>query len=281
MDIEIEGIDGQIFHVHGRHAGVEGIALGPNPAGMIDVPVTTRWTQTADGEGATPNGVRFEPTDLELVFHARETEHDPVPIVDARFRRAWDYERDSIVRVRTPDQSGTRELRCRLRETPAKQDKFDMHHTRYTETRLSVRAPYPFWRGEPEVQPVRATGTSGTAMLTVWNPTDRPIRPRWVLQPGCRWVVPDFDFAGGTRTIGMPASYATHEVSIDTHPARQMIRIEGWLNAQEAMGGVLFDHEIPPHTDPTEIPVAWTHNTGEPVAALFMDRHWTRPWGME
>lgn len=280
MNIEIEGVDGQIFHVHGRYAGLEGIALGESPAGMIDVPVVTRWTQTADGEGATPNGVRFEPTDLELVFHARETEHESVAQVDARFRRAWDYVRETVVRV-TTELSGTRELRVRLRESPDKQDRFDMHHTRYTRTTLSVRAANPFWKGEPEVYPVQAVGATGTAMIPAWNPTDRPVRPRWVLEPGCRWVVPDFDFGGGTRVIGMPASYATHEVSIDTRKDKQMIRIAGWPNAQEAMGGVMFDNEIPPHTDPTEIPVSWTHNTGSPVAALFMDRHWTRPWGME
>lgn len=280
MDIEIEGVDGQIFHVHGRHAGREGIALGTNPAGMIDVPVVTRWTQAADQEGATPNGVRFEPTDLELTFHARETAEHPVQTVDARFRRAWDYERQTIARVRT-EMSGVRELRVVMRESPQKSDKFDMHHTRYTETKLSLRAADTFWAGEPDVQLVRATGASGTAMVTVWNPTDRPIRPRWSMQPGARWVLPDFDFAGGTRVIGMPASYAAHEVSIDTRPGREMVRIAGWENAQEAMGGVLFDNEIPPHTDPTEVPVSWTNNTGQPVAALFLDRLWTRPWGME
>lgn len=286
MDIEIEGVDGQIFHVHGRKAGHEGIALGDTPLGMIDVPVTTRWTQTADGEGASPNGVRFEPTDLELVFHTRETRDSTVPEIDSRFRRAWDYpdperpNRATIVRVGSP-LSGTRELRVNLRESPAKSDKFDMHHTRYTRTQLAVRAAKTFWAGHPDVQPVRAEGASGTAMITVWNPTDRPVSPRWVLQPGCRWVIPDFDFKSGTRTIGLPASYASHEVSINTKRGEQMIRIEGWPNAQEAMGGVLFSNTIPAHTPPTEIPVSWTDNTGSPVAAMFMDRFWTRPLGME
>lgn len=280
MDIEIEGIDGQIIHVHGRKAGHEGIALGDTPLGMIDVPVVTRWTQTADGEGASPNGVRFEPTDLELVFHTRETQSASVPEIDSMFRRAWDYERQSIVRVNSP-LSGARELRVQLRASPDKSDRFDMHHTRYTRTKLSVRAAHPFWAGQPDVQPVRAVGATGTAMVTVWNPTDRPVSPRWALQPGCRWVVPDFDFGGGTRTITMPASYASHEVSINTKRGKQMIRIAGWSNAQEAMGGILFSHTIPPHTPPTEIPVSWIANTGTPVAAMFMDREWTRPLGME
>ena len=280
MDIEIEGVSGDIWHVHGRRAGAEGVALGDTPLGMIDVPVVTRWTQTADGEGASPNGIRFEPTDLELVFHTRETVESTVPEIDSRFRRAWDYERQTIIRVSSP-LSGTRELAVQLRESPEKADKFDMHHTRYTRTQLSVRAPKTFWRGQPDVQPVRAEGASGTAMITVWNPTDRPISPRWSLQPGCRWVLPDFDFKGGTRTIGLPASYASHEVSINTKRGEQMVRIAGWPNAQEAMGGVLFSHTIPAHTPPTEVPVSWTNNTGNPVAACFLDRFWTRPLGME
>lgn len=280
MDIEIEGQDGSLFHVHGRLAGAEGVALGEKPEGMIDVPVVTRWVQTADGEGATLNGVKFEPTDLELVFHTRDTEHAGVEEVDSRFRRAFDYVNPAVVRV-TTSMSGTRELAVTLRESPRKSDRFDMHHTRYTQTVLALRAGKPFWTGRPEVYPVQASGASGTAMVTIWNPTDRPVYPRWVLQPGARWTVPDFDFAGDNRVITMPASYSSHEVSINTAWDQEMIRIPGWPNAQEAMGGVLFDNHVPPHTDPTQVPVSWTGASGSPVAAVLLDRQWTRPWGME
>lgn len=280
MDIEIQGCDGSIWHVHGRRAGAEGIALGEKPEGMIDVPVATTWVQTADGAGAKLGKVKWEPTDLELVFHSRDTEHAGVPEVDSRFRRAFDYERPAIVRV-TTRLSGTRELLVTLRESPRKSDRFDMHHTRYTQTVLALRAGSPFWAGKPELYPVRATTASGSAMVTVWNPTDRPAFPRWVLDAGARWTIPDFDFVGGNRVITMPASYAGHKVNIDTRWDQRMIDIAGWPNAQEAMGGVMFDNYIPAHTPPTEVPVSWTGASGGPVASVVMDREWTRPWGME
>ena len=131
------------------------------------------------------------------------------------------------------------------------------------------------------VAAVQASGGSGTGYLEIHNPTDLPMYPRWVLQAGARWEVPDFDFDGDNRVVGMPPEYTDHEVSIHTNPVEQMIRIAGWKNAQEAMRGVLFDNVVPPHTPPTAVPVSWTNATGNPAASVFMDRFWTRPWGME
>ncbi|WP_010540372.1 hypothetical protein [Dietzia alimentaria] len=277
---EIEGPDGMVWPVHGRGAGSMGVAMTEDSHKNLDVPVVTRWSQSANEPGAKLRKVLFEPTDMELVFVATDTAQRSVAAVDSEFRRAFDYKRETIVRTISP-LSGARELRVVMRESPTKHDRFDMHGTKVTVTKFPVRAGMPFWAGQPEVAAVKASGGSGTGYLEMHNPTDLPMYPRWVLQAGARWEVPDFDFAGDNRVVGMPPEYTGHEVSIHTNPVEQMIRIAGWKNAQEAMRGILFDNVVPAHTPPTLVPVSWRNNTGSPVASVFMDRFWTRPWGME
>ena len=275
--VEVEGVDGSTWLIHGRGAGREGVRLGTSPDGLYDSPVRTLWQQGAFQEGETPSGVRWDARDVVFVALVQEIKGRSWQDVDSQWRRAWSYTEDSILRVTTP--SGTRELRLRMFESPGFTPETDPRINGFGEVVMTCRAGDPFWREQPDKQAVTASGSSGTEYLRVVNPTDKDMWLRWVISPGSRWTIPDFDFAGSQRTITLPSSYIDEQVLIDTHPLREQVVVVDWANAWEAMNGVQFLNPVPAYTPPTRVPVSWTGDGGSLM--LVQDRRWSRPWGLE
>lgn len=275
--IEVEGVDGSSWVLNGPGSGREGVHLGESPQGIYDAPVRTLWQQGAFQEGATPNGVRWDARDVVFTAMIQSVAGRSWQEVDSAWRRAWSYTQDSVLRVTTP--SGTRELKLRLFEAPKFTPDVDPHDAEYGEVVMTCRAGDPFWREQPDKQVVTASGSSGTATVDVWNPTDKEMWLRWVAAPGSRWTIPDFDFRGGTRTVTLPTAYTSRDVLVDTHPLREQIVVPSWANAWEAMGGVTFVHPVPAYTPPTDVPVSWSGSGGSLM--LVQDRRWSRPWGLE
>ena len=278
--IEVEGVDGSTWVLNGPGAGREGVHLGESPDGIYDAPVRTLWQQGAFQEGATANGVRWDARDVVFTAMIQGVSGRSWQDVDSQWRRAWSYTADSIMRVST--ESGTRELKLRMFESPKFTPDVDPRVSEFGEVVMTCRAGDPFWREQPEKQYVQSTKGSGTAYRTVYNPTDKTMFLRFVMSPGARWTLPDFDFKGGTRTITLPSAYIDHEVKVDTHPLGDQVMIESWKNAWSEMGGVLFgDWGVPPYTPPTEVPISWTNSNGSAALTLVQDRRWSRPWGLE
>lgn len=275
--IEVEGVDGSVWVINGLGAGGEGVHLGESPDGIYDAPVRTLWQQGAFQEGASPNGVRWDARDVVFRVMVQSTVTRSWQDVDSQWRRAWSYSQDSILRVSTP--SGTRELKLRMLEAPKFTPDIDPRVNEFGEVVMTCRAGDPFWREQPDKQAVVASSASGTEYLDVFNPTDKDMWLRWVSAPGSRWTLPDFDFAGGARTVTLPSLYTDKEVLIDTHPLREQVVVVGWANAWEAMGGVQFIHPVPAYTPPTQVPVSWSGSGGSLM--LVQDRRWSRPWGLE
>ena len=275
--IEVEGVDGSTWVLNGPGAGREGVHLGESPDGIYDAPVRTLWQQGAFQEGATPNGARWDARDVVFTAMIQGVEGRSWQDVDSQWRRAWSYTADSIMRVSTD--SGTRELKLRMFESPKFTPDVDPRVNEFGEVVMTCRAGDPFWREQPDTQTVTAAGSSGTEMVEVWNPTDKEMWLRWVLSAGSRWTIPDFDFKGGSRTVTMPTAYTSRDVLVDTHPLREQIVISDWANAWEAMGGVQLLHPVPAYTPPTDVPVSWTGAGGSLM--LVQDRRWSRPWGLE
>lgn len=275
--VEVEGVDGSQWTLHGPGAGREGVRLGTSPDGLYDSPVRTLWQQGAFQEGSTPNGVRWDARDVVFVALIGDRGGKSWQDVDSDWRRAWSYSEDSILRIATT--SGTRELKLRMFESPGFTPEFDPRVNEFGEVVMTCRAGDPFWREQPVPQPVASSGSSGTSMVEVYNPTDKPMWLRWVAAPGSRWTIPDYDFRGSKRIITLPTAYTSREVLIDTHPLREQIVVADWANAWEAMGGVQFVNSVPPHTGPVEVPVSWSGSGGSLM--LVQDRRWSRPWGME
>lgn len=275
--IEVEGVDGSTWVLNGVGAGGEGVHLGESPDGIYDAPVRTLWQQGAFQEGASPNGVRWDARDVVFRVMVQSTVDRSWQDVDSQWRRAWSYSADSILRVSTP--SGTRELKLRMLEAPKFTPDIDPRVNEFGEVVMTCRAGDPFWREQPDKQTVTASSASGTEYFEVHNPTDKDMWLRWVSAPGSRWTLPDFDFAGGARTVTLPTAYTSREVLVDTHPLREQVVVVGWANAWEAMGGVQLIHPVPAYTPPTSVPVSWSGSGGSLM--LVQDRRWSRPWGLE
>lgn len=282
--IEVHGVDGSEWVICDGATELPVELDVKMSSDFYDSPVKTTWVQSAFGEGAQPSQVRFEPRDLVFAVHVfADTDARTWQMVDSQWRQAWSYFEDTTILIDTPE-SGTRELRCRMTKAPeiVPMTDRDPHLHQYAKVIMTVRAGQPFYTSAPEVSPVVATSVSGTAMVTVSNPGDLPIWPRWALDPGARWSLPDYDLASGsTRMVTLPEAYRQYSVAVDSNPIHRQIKIDGQPNAWQAMRGVSFLNSIPPHTPPTQLPVGWTGATGKPAAGLLMDRRWSRPWGLE
>lgn len=278
--VTVVGVDGSEWKVHDRSNAGAPVFLGQDPEGLLEAPVQTVWQKVAHGAGASFAGVKWEPADLVLQFVVRGTAQRSWASVESAWRRAWSYEEQSTLIVNTAE-SGARRLKVQMLEAPKVEVEVDPHRRKVSVMVMTLRAADPFWHGLPDVQVVKAATASGSGSVTVWNPTDRPMWLRWVLQAGARWTLPDFDYGGGLRTITMPTAYTSRDVAVDTHPLREQITVPGLANAWEYMNGVQFMHPVPAWTEPVEVPVSWTGASGSPSAAVYMDRNWTRPWGME
>lgn len=277
--VEVEGVDGSQWTLNGPGAGREGVHLGESPQGMYDAPVRTIWQQGAFQEGATPVGARWDARDLVFTAMVQATAGRSWQEIDSDWRRAWSYTADSVLRITTP--SGARELKLRMFEAPKFDPDTDPRVHEYGEVVMTCRAGDPFWHEQPDNQYVQSTTGAGQSTLTVVNPTDKEMYLRWVMTPGARWTLPDFDYRGGNRAITMPLSYKDREVRVDTHPLKEQVTVPGWANAWEAMGGVQFIHWVPPHTPPTVVPVQWSGSNGDAALMCVEQRRWSRPWGME
>lgn len=277
--VEVEGVDGSVWRLHGAGAGAEGVRLGTSPSGIYDAPVRTVWQQGAFQEGSSPLGPRWDARDVVFVALVSAKAGRSWQDVDSEWRRAWSYTADSILRVTTP--SGTRELRLRLLEAPGFTPETDPRINSFGEVVMTCRAGDPFWLEQPNKQYVQSTTGAGQATVTVVNPTDKEMYLRWVMTPGARWTLPDFDFLGGNRAITLPTAFTSREVTVDTHPLEEQVTVPDWANAWEAMGGVQFVHWVPPHTPPTVVPVQWTGSNGVAALMCVEQRRWSRPWGLE
>ena len=277
VDVEVEGVDGSIWHLYGHREGEEGVHLGMEPDGLVDSPVRTLWTQTASGRGATAAGVRWEPRDLVFTALVGDRPDLNWQVVDSAWRRAWSYEEETIIRV-TTSWSGTRELRCQLFEAPQVGVELDPNVNGFAQVIMTVRAANPFWKSLPEQQTVEASGSS-PKYVVMDNPTDTPCFAKWVSTAGSRWTIPDFDFKGSYRTITLPSVFTGSNVVVDTDPLEETITISGWPNAWSEMRGVDFLNHVPPHTPPTNVQVSFSGLGG--TLTLVLERMWTRPWGLE
>ena len=71
MTLEIHGIGGRKWNIHGPRAGEQGVALLEGSSGFWEAPITSVWMQGAFQEGATYMGFRTDPLDVVLAIGIR------------------------------------------------------------------------------------------------------------------------------------------------------------------------------------------------------------------
>ena len=311
--INIHGCDGSFWPVHGGpNEGSEGVALGQDQVkGIYEAPVRTEWAGTARGDGGMLKGKWNEWRDMALGFHvaAARGRGSSQATIESRFRRAFDYREDqwdhdshlAMVEFIT-EESGTRWLDVQLYEQPDFDPGIDSLVVGHGNPIMPLRAGQPMWYQPDVVTQWSTSGSSGSGEIVVSNPTDQPMKQKWIITRG-NWTLPDVSWEGppGARRRGvdklrgrddrnrmilMPPIGAIQggaTVDLDTDN-ELMVRDAHNTNllGQMPVPGRFFMYVIPPYTQEQKLPVSVTSApAGGAMVKLVQPRRWSTPRGME
>lgn len=303
---------GKTFHTHGDLAGLEGVYNQEGVVqGIYDSPVKTTWKTGAFQEGSTQKAVKWDHRDMTLGFYIVETPHRAAEENESVFRSVFEYEQDewddnpepTTLHINT-DLSGERRLDLLLYDTPEMEPPHDPIEQQFFDLTLKVRAGEPFWY--EYLDEYKSTGghyttvfssgsSSAEGFIEVWNPTDRPMRHKWILTRA-KWNVPDVSWKGGRGKRRPGGVYGNRVIPLNEITAAQggivisldgkelMVRDHNYTNALPAIvpTGQHFLHVIPPYTPKTLLPISYTDApAGGAMAQLVQPRRWSRPWGLE
>lgn len=285
--ITIIGVDNSQWIVSGEGSGTEGVILDDNPGGLDDeAPIKTLWSQSVYQDGATYDGYVVEPLDLVLTFFifGDKDFNRSWSDTNSQFRKAMDTSMGGEVQIVVETDSGERTLFVRKYQATRSTNKKDPHLLKYSKATFTMRAEVPFWLGETVVSTVQTSTATMTANVTVSNPTDRPIWLEWAVTSPGKWILPDYNFAGGPyafRKIALPELSAGQDMTIDTHPLHETYIAADGHNIAGRFGGVDFLHPIPPHTPNTLLPVQVSNGSGTSICQVRMKQYWNLPYGGE
>ena len=260
VDVVLHGADGSYWNISGpRSAHSQVVMIEGGVGDLFDAPATTHFKPRAGQSGTTYRGFRMEERNIVLrvlIFADSSVEWARV---DSDFRRALDYDKQSELIVRS-SMSGERRLKVRLAEAPAYQWDKDPNYHAAALTEFVVVAEDPFWYSGHEHDEFVFDGLNWYGgSVTVSNPGDVPVWPKWVLTAPAKFILPDVSFrddAEKGRTIVLPFQPLGREVLVDTDPLEELITANDDTLLWAEMGGQFFQNPIPPRTPPTQIPVS-------------------------
>ncbi|MFP7366282.1 phage tail protein [Corynebacterium callunae] len=280
LTVDIIGVDGSKWRVSGPGQGREGVELALSPEALFDeAPFRGIWQQGAFQEGATYIGHTIEPIDMILPFNIVGDGGWDWEYIEARFFAAWDTDRQTEIVV-TSGGSRRRLYVQKFENITTKSDR-DPRLLQWSIMQVSARAAWPFWQGDTLISAASTNQSTADLTVTVANPTDRPMWLQWVLTAPGRWTIPDFDWGVGdhpNRKIVTPTLAAGQALTIETHPLREAYVAADGSNIAGRFGGVLFQHSVPPHTPPTDVPVKLEDSTGGGAVQCRMLQEWRRAW---
>ena len=229
--VELIGVNGEVFTLAGADAGDRGVYLGTGITGLYDPPVKAVYEEPGNYPGARYLNHRVLRRDLVFAVYILNDKGSGSWLSrDSEWRKAWAFDRDSILRV-TTEESGTRYLKVRLFESMDVDTQTDPNGNSLNVIKMMCAAGDPFWYSDDAV--FTATTTTDTSFdpaplpwpwpqpslptetLTITvdgakgglNPTDQYIFPKWTV-PGSTHA-PAAPYIPGLDWLGAPASRAT------------------------------------------------------------------------
>lgn len=309
FDRKIRGMwftgQGRVFHTHGERAGEEGVWNGQGQVkGIWDSPVQTTWKSGAFEDGSKPKSVKRLHRDMLLGFHITDTADCSFEDNESAFRGIFDYEEDQWDDEADPttlhmdtDKSGERKLDLLMYDTPEFDPDIDPIDAQYGNLILKVRGGQPDWYQDDDRRSRFKAGTeSASGFIEFSNPTDRPMKIKWILTRAA-WTLPDVSWKGAKYRRHPGGVYANRSIpmrpitevqggaviSLDT--ARDLpVRDHNYTNALPALlpQGMHFMHVVPPYTPKQLLPISYSDApAGGAMAILVQPRRWSRPWGLE
>ncbi|MCZ9635162.1 phage tail protein [Rhodococcus sp. BH5] len=285
---EIEAPNGARATIHGPGSGAQGIELDESPEGLWETPTTTIWTEGARQEGGTYNGFRHNMQDVILPVHISPTDDMSWQQVKSRWSAMWEFDR--ITYLVATSSSGIRRLGLQKVETPKFNPRNDPGRNRYGHMVMTLRAGWPFWVEKDEVDVFQSKAGALNGSVTLANPTNRPMYPKWVIDApqGGQVTLPDFswitdpeheDYEWRGRVIDVPTLSPGEKLTIRTYPDEETydsnINPLFWARANS----VEFEFAVPPHTLPVDVPIKCT--VPNMTVAVYQPRHWTMVMGGE
>ncbi|MFI9508431.1 phage tail protein [Nocardia sp. NPDC052566] len=287
--ITVTGVDGSVWTIAGQGRGREGVELATAPSGLYDAPVTTIWNQSAFQVGSSFGGYRTNKRDVVFAVNVFEAAGQSWESVDSAWRKAWAYDRDSILTITTD--FGTRSLRLRMSEQPDFKPDKDPHLKSMGKVVMTCVAGNPWWVESDVTGTWTSTidttgaGKSQSGTITIANPTDQPMWLKWVCSAPGKWTLPDFSWGDPerdkARVITLPTTTAGQDLTVDTDPMEEMIVAANSAQIWALMNGASFLYPVPAYTSATQVPVTVA---GAPAGASVMvvqPRNWSRPWGLQ
>ncbi|WP_040815047.1 hypothetical protein [Nocardia concava] len=308
LTIILHGCDGSTWHVHGEGAGREGVYFAKDQIeGLFVPPTRTAWASGARQVGGKMKGRWYDPRDLKLGFHlvsARVPDGDQETLISQFFQavdfREDDYDWDAVLpRLQVISPKSDRWLNVQLWQQQDFNPGIDPLMRNHANPSLPLRAGMPFYQEDPVVTTWSTSSTSGSGFITVSNPTPVPMNHKWILTRGT-WTLPDRSWEGpkhrrvlGTskrtgrddsaRDILMPPIGTVQGgATVDLDPEQLMVRDAHGTNllGQMPVPGRYFEYEIPPWTQPTQLPVSVTGApAGGAMVQLVQPRLWPLPIG--
>lgn len=291
--VELEGVNGKWFTLSGPGMGLQGAHLGTQVEGFYDAPVKTIHNSHAFQTGSTYGGKRNLQRDLVFGVWITDDHVDSWAEADSEWRKAWSYDKDCTLWITS--EGSRRFLKLRLAEQPQVDMEHDPRLLGDAQVTMTCVANDPWWY-EPDVtaQWVSPSDTSSGSInygtLSVSNPTDVPIWPKYVVQGPGRPMLPDFSFGDdryeraiidADRKIWCPAISAGDTILFDTDEeadqATSLLKIPYW----QQMNGVTFCYPIPPYTNQVQLPVGMRNAPAGAGIQVRCPRPWSRPWGLQ
>lgn len=279
--IEVIGVNGDQMILAGEETGVDGIWLASELTGFYDPEIQAVTKRRANRPGA--KFVSHRILERTVIFKVSIENGKGFGNTwrerDARWRRLWEYDDYSTIRVTTDE--GTRNLAVRLQEIEV-DTRFDPHVNEVTDITMTVVADDPFWYAPPLIEDVVVNKGAGIKVLRA-NPTGNPIFPVWVLEAPGTWKVPNYEFKkDGTlkvaNDITLPKLNNGEHLLVNTDPAVRQLTAANDANVWGRMNGVRFSNPIPPGTGEVEFWISTDSSTPK-QAQLRLERPYIRPWG--
>jgi hypothetical protein len=291
-----------VFHVHGEHAGFEGVTLGQGQVdGIYEAPTKTTYKAGAFQIGSTYKSHKFLHRDMNLGFNITETVSNLFEWNESLFQQIFTYALDrwsldpvkTVIEVET-ELSGVRHIDVLKYQEPDFSSASDPLMNQYGNPIMKLRAADPMWYEDDVTTQYTSGATSASGFILIENPTDQIMYHKWILTPAT-WTLPDRQWIGdpGRRTTGGAQGGRVLDNIVITAANGGAV---GDLDRQELMwrdlnntnllgqlgGAKILVYPIPPYTPPTQLPISYSAApAGGAMAQLVQPRRWSRPWGLE
>lgn len=282
--VEVIGHNKDVVTIAGADAGAEGIALMTDVTGFYDPEVTVLKKEYASRPGSVFLGYRF--VERRVVFKVGITGSgapgESWRERDSRWRRLWDHQKETAIRVTTDD--SVRWLKVRLEKIEVDLN-VDPHVQDWSEVVMEVVAYDPFWYAEDDVFEIVVANNGQEHKFSIpnANPTDLPVFPLFVLQGGGVWSLLEKSWVGGepARWVDMPPLASDDRLVVDFDPGARQLQNTHRTNIWGKMNGVRFSQPVPPHTGRLDwgIKLSNSDNGLSRSAQLRLRRAFQRPWG--